>query len=194
MNATATTSAKIFLTDYASYNNGTQFEFGHWVELSDFSDSDELNDYISNHFEECDKKSPLDEYGSKREETMITDFEGFPEEFYSESGCDFDKIFKYIELDWENKSDDEKISLWNEYCSENNFDDTIHCFEDDFFETFFSGSEPMELFRLGCFSQISWSDNYIKFNGYGNLESMNDYEAVNSIDEAVLVEWLIENL
>lgn len=40
MNATATTTAKIFLTDYASYNNGTQFEFGHWVELNDFNDEE----------------------------------------------------------------------------------------------------------------------------------------------------------
>ena len=125
---------------------------------------------------------------------MITDQEGFPEEFYSESGCDFEKIFKYIELDFENKTDSEKIGLWNEYCSENNFDDTIHIFEDDFFETFFSGSEPMEMFRLGCFSTIVWSDEYIKFNGYGNLESLSEYQAVNSIDETVLIEWLIENL
>ena len=187
------TSAKIFLTDYASYNNGTQFEFGHWVDLSDFSDADELNEYITNHFEECDEKSPLP-CGSKREETMVTDYEGFPEEFYSESGCDFEKIFKYIELDFENKTDSEKIGLWNEYCSENNIDDEIHSFEDDFFETFFSGSESMEMFRLGCFSQINWSDEYIKFNGYGNLESLSEYEAVNSIDEAVLIEWLMDNL
>lgn len=194
MNTTTTTTAKIFLTDYASYNNGSQFEFGHWVDLADFSDADELNEYIVNHFKECDEESPLDEYGSTRDETMITDYEGFPEEFYCESGCEWEKIFKYIELDWENKSDSEKICLWNEYCSENNFDDTIHEFEDDFFEMFFSGSKPMELFRLGCFSQISWSDNYIKFNGYGNLESMNENEAVNSIDEAILIEWLLENL
>lgn len=189
---TTDTKARIFLTDYASYNNGTQFEFGHWLDLTQFSDEDELNEYISNHFEECDEESPLP-CGSKREETMITDFEGFPEEFYSESGCDWENIFKYIELDWENLDDSEKINLWNEYCSENNFDDTIHTFDDDFFDTFFSGSEPMELFRLGCFSQISWSDEYIKFNGYGNLESMNEFEAVNSIDEDVLIEWLIEN-
>jgi len=186
------TQARIFLTDYASYNNGTQFEFGHWVDLNDFNDAEELNDYIVNHFAECDETSPLP-CGSKREETMITDFEGFPEEFYSESGCDWDKIFKYIEIDFENLSDSEKICLWNEYCSENNFDDTIHTFDDDFFETFFSGANPMETFRLGCFSRISWSDEYIKFNGYGNLESMNEYEAVNSIDEAVLIDWLIEN-
>ena len=191
---TTTTTPQIFLTDYASYNNGTQFEFGHWVDLTQFSDVDELNEYIKNHFEECDKESPLDEYGSKREEIMITDYEGFPEEFYSESGCDFEKIFKYIEIDWENKSDDEKISLWNEYCSENYPDDEIFVFDDDFFETFFDGKSPLDMFRLGCFSSVSWTDDYIKFNGYGNLESMNSYEAINSIDEAALIEWLIENL
>lgn len=86
-------NARIFLTDYASYNNGTQFEFGHWVELSGFNDADELNAYISEHFAECDKKSPLD---SPREEIMITDFEGFPEEFYSES-MSFENLFEYFE-------------------------------------------------------------------------------------------------
>lgn len=192
MENTTTTTAQIFLTDYASYNNGTQFEFGHWVDLSQFSDAEELNDYIVEHFAECDEKSPLP-CGSKREETMITDYEGFPEEFYSESGCNWDKIFKYIEIDFENLDDSEKISLWNEYCSENNFDDTIHNFDDEFFEIFLDGNKPMDIFRLGCFSKISWSDNYIKFNGYGNLESLNDYEAVNSIDESVLIDWLIEN-
>lgn len=187
---TTSTTPKIFLTDYASYNNGSQFEFGHWVELNDFSDADELNDYIVNHFAECDEKSPLD---SPREETMITDFEGFPEEFYSESGCDFEKIFKYIEIGYEDLDDSEKISLWNEYCSEQSNDDEIFNFDDDFFEMFFDGKNPMEMFRLGCFSTVSWSDNYIKFNGYGNLESMNDYEAINSIDEAALITWLMEN-
>jgi antirestriction protein len=95
---TTQTSAKIFLTDYASYNNGTQFEFGHWVDLSDFSDADELNDYITNHFQECDEKSPLDEYGSTREEIMITDFEGFPSSFYSES-MSFEDLYTYLNLD-----------------------------------------------------------------------------------------------
>lgn len=86
------TSAKIFLTDYASYNNGSQFEFGHWVELSDFSDAEELNEYIVNHFAECDEESPLD---SPREEVMITDFEGFPEAFYSES-MNFESLYNYF--------------------------------------------------------------------------------------------------
>ena len=58
---------KIFLTDYASYNNGTQFEFGHWVDLNKFDDVEELNDYIQEHFENADNESPLDDFGSTRE-------------------------------------------------------------------------------------------------------------------------------
>lgn len=190
MATTATTTAKIFLTDYASYNNGTQFEFGHWVDLSDFNDAEELNEYISNHFKECDEKSPLDEYGSKREETMITDFEGFPDEFYSESGCNFEKIFKYIEIGFEDLSDDEKISLWNEYCSEQCNEDEIYTFDDEFFEMFFA-NKPMEAARAASFGTVNWSDDYITFNGYGNLKSLSN--PINVIDETALIEWLIEN-
>jgi antirestriction protein len=90
---TIKSEAKVFLTDYASYNNGTQFEFGHWVDLEQFNDAEEFNDYITNHFEEADEKSPLD---SPREEIMITDFEGFPDEFYSET-MNFDKLFEFFE-------------------------------------------------------------------------------------------------
>ena len=96
---TATTvnnSAKIFLTDYASYNNGTQFEFGHWLSLDQFGDPKELNNYITKHFKKADKKSPLDQYGSTREETMITDFEGFPKSLYTEC-MNFDSLFKYFD-------------------------------------------------------------------------------------------------
>jgi hypothetical protein len=188
MTTTTTTTAKIFLTDYASYNNGTQFEFGHWVDLSDFQDEDDLNDYITNHFEECDEKSPLP-CGSTREETMITDFEDFPEEFYSESGCTFEKIFKYIEIDFENLDDSEKVTLWNEYCIENkNGEDEIYSFDDEFFEIFFL-NKPMEAARAASFGTINWSDNYITFDGNGNLESIRN--PIDYIEETELIEWLM---
>ena len=96
MSTTATdTRGRIFLTDYASYNNGTQFEFGHWVDLDQFSGADELNEYIAEHFKECDEKSPLP-CGGTREEIMVTDYEGFPAELYGES-MSFDKLFEYFE-------------------------------------------------------------------------------------------------
>jgi hypothetical protein len=67
-------SPSIFLTDWASYNEGTQFEFGHWVDLQNFSSFDELQDYISDHFRQADKISPLFG-GTPREEILISDYE-----------------------------------------------------------------------------------------------------------------------
>jgi hypothetical protein len=41
----------------------------------------------------------------------------------------------------------------------------------------------MEAARATFFGKIdSWSDEYIKFNGYGNLESMDEYEVLEEID------------
>ncbi len=92
--------SKLFLTDYASYNNGTQFEFGHWVNLSEFRSADEFQTYVSDHLKEADEQSPLD-CGSTREEPMYTDFEGLPDSLYSESmsAADLEQIFEYLALD-----------------------------------------------------------------------------------------------
>jgi antirestriction protein len=81
------TGAKIFLTDYNSYNEGNQFVYGHWVDLEDFNDPEELNDYINTHFSENGIEDP---------EVMITDFEGFPEVFYNES-MNFKNLYNYFE-------------------------------------------------------------------------------------------------
>lgn len=185
--------AKIFLTDYASYNNGSQFEFGHWVDLNQFTDVEDLMSYISNHFEECDKDSPLD---SPREEIMITGYEGFPESLYSET-MNFETLFKLFDYCEENgiesleNEGDNLLSIWNEYCSENNPDDEIHHFDDDTLQMMF-GNDPMKAFQAGVNAQINWSDNYLVFDGYANIKSVSDpsYE----IDETILIDWIIENL
>lgn len=85
------TEAKIFVTDYASYNNGNQFKHGHWIDLSEYSDIESLNDYLNVHFEQAGIVDP---------EIMITDFEGFPEKFYSESFDSklMEELFEYLEL------------------------------------------------------------------------------------------------
>lgn len=108
---------RLFLTDYASYNNGTQFEFGHWVDLDQFNDEVEFQEYIDNHFAECDKTSPL-QCGSKREETMFTDYEGFPEQFYGESMSDIDmeRLFEFLNMD---SYDQEKVIAYFEAVSNN---------------------------------------------------------------------------
>ena len=41
----------------------------------------------------------------------------------------------------------------------------------------------MEAARATYFGKIeSWNDEYIKFNAYGNLESMSEYEVLGEID------------
>ena len=43
-------------------------------------------------------------------------------------------------------------------------------FDAEFFQIFFA--DPMEAARATHFGNINWSDNYIRFNAYGNLESI----------------------
>ena len=152
--------ARIFLTDYASYNEGKQFEFGHWVDLDQFSDADDLQEYIKKHFAECDKKSPL--YGgSPREEIMITDYEGFPRDLYSEC-MDFEPLFEYLNLD-----ELEKIGFIAhlelgadvEYALE-------HADEVNPIEWDWSGDDKYDLF-----------DQF--YPGVGDLECSNDYLSID---------------
>ena len=180
---------RIFLTDYASYNNGTQFQFGHWVDLTDFADASELIAYITNHFKECDEKSPLD---SPREEIMITDFENFPKSLYSESmnKSDFEEVYKYIEIDYENLSDNEKVSLWNEYCTAESIDGEIFVNDEEFFKMFFV-NDVIKAVQATQYGKYNYSDEYVVFNGYGNLDSFNN--PMHQIDETELIKWLIEN-
>lgn len=76
----------------------------------------------------------------------------------------------------------EKLSIFNTYCIEHGDpDNEIYSFDEEFFETYFSN--PMEAARATFFGKIeSWNDEYIKFNGYGNLESMTEYEVSEDID------------
>ena len=95
INTAIPADARIFVTDYASYNEGTQFEFGQWVNLAYFETAEDLTQNILDHFSYCDTVRPL-ACGTPREEIMITDFEGFPAAFYDEC-MDFEPLFEYFE-------------------------------------------------------------------------------------------------
>ena len=83
----------------------------------------------------------------------------------------------------EGMNDSELFILWNDYCQEANYSDAmIFEFDDQFFEDYFSS--PMEAARATFFGDInSWSDKYIMFNGYGNLESSNYISNMISISD-----------
>ena len=153
---------RLFLTDYASYNNGTQFQFGHWVDLDQFNDEDEFSDYITEHLAECDKKSPLG-FGSIREEPMFTDFENFPRELYSEScsPSDLADLFAWINLE-----DDKKLivtalmSAWSYGITE-----AIEASEDCYL-TEYTDNAKYELFEM-CYPEAE------------KAEQSNDYVSID---------------
>ena len=79
-------SVAVYCGTYAKYNNGSIA--GAWVDLEDFTNEDDLYDYLRELHK--DEEDP---------EFMFQDYEGFPKEWYGESGCDWDKIFEWMELD-----------------------------------------------------------------------------------------------
>ena len=134
MNTTTTDTAKLFVTDYASYNEGNQFIHGHWVDLSDFSSADEFQEYLENHFFECGIEDP---------EPMFTDFENFPDSFYSESmsSTEFEKLFDFINLD----DDDKKLVEMYAEATGYGFDDIdVDSARDSFHGTADSGADFAE--------------------------------------------------
>lgn len=81
-------------------------------------------------------------------------------------------------------TDREKIIIYNNYCSEHgDSDKMLYDFDEEFFEMAF-GNDPIEAARATFFGDIqNWSDEYIRFNGYGNLESLSEYDAVKVAED-----------
>ena len=63
--------------------------------------------------------------------------------------------------------------------------------DDEFFDMFFEGN-PMEVARAIYYGDYNYNDEYIKFNGYGNLESFSEYDYKELLEENI--EEITENL
>ncbi len=69
-------------------------------------------------------------------------------------------------------SDSELVQLNNIYCQETNaWDSEIYRNDEDFFNTFFEG-RPQEVARAISFGEYEYQADWVKFNGYGNLETI----------------------
>lgn len=176
------TSPKLYVSTYAKYNAGSLQ--GEWLDLSDYADSEEFLDGCA--ALHSDESEP---------EFMFQDFEDMPKELYRESmgEKELDAIYEWMEVtekiqDWD---DSDWVSAHNTYCAENNqSDDEIHAFDDEFFDTFFDG-KPMEAARATHFGEVNWNDDYITFNGYGNLKSFSNIE--DYINKDAIIADIIEN-
>lgn len=89
-----------------------------------------------------------------------------------------------------NMSDSEMIDLWNEYCNDNGYyDDRIEYFDEGVFNDLMSGKTPYEIYQIIDNSDISFFDNYCRYDGY-ELNTFTDI--YDSIDIENLVEWIIK--
>ena len=65
--------------------------------------------------------------------------------------------------------------------------------DEEFFNVYFNNN-VMEAVRSVCYGNYNFCDDYVRFNGYGNLESCNEFdfeeELKNNIDE--IMERLID--
>lgn len=178
------TTARIYVGTYAKYNSGSLQ--GAWLDLSDYADAAEFMAACKElHKDEADP------------ELMFQDYEGFPEDMYGESMSEdeIQKIYDALEVleKLEDLSTEEWVSLHNEYCQNNGYgDDEVYTFDDDFFNTYFDG-KPMEAARAASFGSINWSDAWIKFDGYANLQSLNDYSIFDHIDKDAIRKDVLEN-
>lgn len=74
----------------------------------------------------------------------------------------------------EGMSTKELVEVHNKYCDAyNDMDNIIYENDDYFLETYFM-ERPAELARSIQYGDYRYSDDYVQFNGYGNLDSF-DY-------------------
>ena len=64
--------------------------------------------------------------------------------------------------------------------------------DEEFFNTFFDN--PMEAIRATYYGNYNYNDDYVKFNGYGNIDSYNEYKRIEEIKDNIddIVDNLIE--
>jgi hypothetical protein len=65
----------------------------------------------------------------------------------------------------------ELIELNNRYCEVFNYESEIYNNDEEFFEIFFTNA--LEAVRAVSFGDYRYHDDYVIFNGYGNLETFN---------------------
>jgi hypothetical protein len=88
-------------------------------------------------------------------------------------------------------SDSELVYAHNQMCQNLKYgDDEIYSNDEDFFNTFFD-NRVLEAVRAVVYGDYNYSHDWVKFNGYGNLESTNYPN--DFIDEPQLIEDIINN-
>jgi hypothetical protein len=91
--------------------------------------------------------------------------------------------------------ENELVQLNNEYCQAINATDSeIFGNDEDFFDMFFPNC-PMRLAQAICYGDYHYYHEYVRFNGYGNLETFQNM-TTDQLCELVptMAEYIAENI
>jgi len=101
-----------------------------------------------------------------------------------------DNYDKVLEL-FNDLPDGEKVQANNQFCENANYpDDQIYSNDEEFFEMFYSQVNPMQAIKDAHHGSYDYNDDWVQFNGMGNLDSSNDPEEM--MDVKLIVEDIIE--
>ena len=66
--------------------------------------------------------------------------------------------------------------------------------EEEFFDMYFEG-KPAEAVRAAYYGNYNYMDEYVRFNGYGNLESLNQWKLEQEIEFYIndIIDSLLRN-
>ena len=70
----------------------------------------------------------------------------------------------------------------------------VYSNDEDFFDMMYEG-KPMDAVRASYYGDYNYMDDYVKINGYGNLESLSEYSYKEELKESVgeVVNEIIQN-
>lgn len=87
-----------------------------------------------------------------------------------------------------------KIDIHNIYVRETSsyYDDEIAHNDDEFFNMFFENN-PSGAVRASSFGDFRYNDDWVWFNGYGNLETGNYEDQLPLRDAEDMAEWYIDH-
>ena len=143
------------------------------------------------HFLPLDYLQELEDESQKLTADEI-DHHGFMATQYEQYGSiDFKEYLK--EVIFENMSDDDILRKYQEYLIEcDRVDDELYTLDD--LDWLLEGMDPCDILRLGYFSKDLYNSDYLRFNGYGNIEGVSEYEIINEAkDDSDFMDWLTEN-
>lgn len=93
----------------------------------------------------------------------------------------------------EDISAEELRFMVNDVCSKNSYLEDYQVYEFDEMTINEVFGSPYEALRSATFGEVSFNDEYFKFNGYGNIETISEYSYLKDLEDDkdyIIETWL----